>query len=107
MSMIGEGDITAQVGKTWKAQEEETQLFRGYRVAGTGLGDPLLRGAHGNQTVSLISVLGPYIPFPDSAQPGGHNIHLLSHPGTSITGPCIPQQTKRRGVMPPISDLKT
>jgi hypothetical protein len=42
MGMIGKGkgDITAQVGKTWKAQEEETQLFRGYRVAGTGLGVP-------------------------------------------------------------------
>jgi hypothetical protein len=30
------------------------------------------------------------IPFPDSAQSGGHNIHLPSHPGTSITGPYIP-----------------
>jgi hypothetical protein len=42
MSMIGrgKGDITAQVGKTLKAQEEETQLFLGYRVMGTGLGVP-------------------------------------------------------------------
>jgi hypothetical protein len=38
--MIGKGDITAQVGKTWKAQEEETHLFLGYRVVGTGLGVP-------------------------------------------------------------------
>jgi hypothetical protein len=36
----GKGDITAQVGKTLKAQEEETQLFLGYRVVGTGLGAP-------------------------------------------------------------------
>ena len=34
----GKGDITAQVGKTLKAQEEETHLFLGYRVVGTGLG---------------------------------------------------------------------
>ena len=42
MSMIGKGkgDITAQVGKTLKAQEEETHLFLGYRVVGTGLGVP-------------------------------------------------------------------
>jgi hypothetical protein len=40
MSMKGKGDITAQVGKTWKAQEEQTLLIRGYRVAGTGLGVP-------------------------------------------------------------------
>ena len=38
--MIGKGDITAQVGKTLKAQEEETHLFLGYRVVGTGLGVP-------------------------------------------------------------------
>jgi hypothetical protein len=38
MSIIGSGDITAQVGKTLKAQEEETHLFLGYRVVGTGLG---------------------------------------------------------------------
>jgi hypothetical protein len=36
----GKGDITAQVGKTLKAQEEETHLFLGYRVVGTGLGVP-------------------------------------------------------------------
>jgi hypothetical protein len=28
----GKGDITAQVGKTLKAQEEETHLFLGYRA---------------------------------------------------------------------------
>jgi hypothetical protein len=38
--MIGKGDITAQMGKTLKAQEEETHLFLGYRVVGTGLGVP-------------------------------------------------------------------
>jgi hypothetical protein len=38
--MIGKGDITAQVGKTLKAQEEETHLFLGYRVVETGLGVP-------------------------------------------------------------------
>jgi hypothetical protein len=36
----GKGDITAQVGKTLKAQEEETHRFLGYRVVGTGLGVP-------------------------------------------------------------------
>jgi hypothetical protein len=36
----GKGDNTAQVGKTLKAQEEETHLFLGYRVVGTGLGVP-------------------------------------------------------------------
>jgi hypothetical protein len=35
--MIGKGDITAQVRKTLKAHEEETHLFLGYRVVGTGL----------------------------------------------------------------------
>jgi hypothetical protein len=34
----GKGDNTAQVGKTLKAQEEETHLFLGDRVVGTGLG---------------------------------------------------------------------
>jgi hypothetical protein len=29
-----------QMGKTLKAQEEETHLFLGYRVVGTGLGVP-------------------------------------------------------------------
>jgi hypothetical protein len=43
MSTIGKGDITAQVGKTLKAQEEETHLFLGYRVVGTGLGVPQKR----------------------------------------------------------------
>jgi hypothetical protein len=36
----GKGDNTAQVGKTLKAQEEETHLFLSYRVVGTGLGAP-------------------------------------------------------------------
>ena len=35
-----ERDITAQVGKTLKAQEEETHILPGYRVVGTGLGVP-------------------------------------------------------------------
>jgi hypothetical protein len=31
---------TLQVGRTLKAQEEETHIFLGYRVVGTGLGVP-------------------------------------------------------------------
>ena len=36
----GKGDNTAQVGMTLKVQEEETHIFPGYRVVGTGLGAP-------------------------------------------------------------------
>jgi hypothetical protein len=36
----GKGDNLAQVGRTLKAQEEETHIFLGYRVVGTGLGVP-------------------------------------------------------------------
>ena len=50
--MIGEGDITAQVGKTSK--EEETHLFLGYRVVGTGLGVP----PEGNPKILAIMQAG-------------------------------------------------
>jgi hypothetical protein len=36
----GKGDNLAQVGRTLKAQKEETHIFLGYRVVGTGLGGP-------------------------------------------------------------------
>jgi hypothetical protein len=36
----GKGDNLAQVGRTLKAQKEETHIFLGYRVVGTGLGVP-------------------------------------------------------------------
>jgi hypothetical protein len=39
----GKGDNLAQVGRTLKAQEEETHIFLGYRVVGTGLGVPQKR----------------------------------------------------------------
>jgi hypothetical protein len=39
----GKGDNLAQVGRTLKAQKEETHIFLGYRVVGTGLGVPQKR----------------------------------------------------------------
>ena len=39
----GKGDNLAQVGRTLKAQEEETHILPEYRVVGTGLGVPQKR----------------------------------------------------------------
>jgi hypothetical protein len=64
MNMIGKGkgDITAQVGKTLKAQEEETHLFLGYRVVGTCLGVPP------EETPKILVEILVSPPFEDYAQ---------------------------------------